>query len=309
MEAAMLKYEKWKLITVFVLPGMLLFTVFTMYPAVRGLFVSLFDWTGMTQNMTFVGLYNYSKLWKELTDPADFYNIRRYLSHNLFLFVFSLIAIFAALLVATAISNKPFGHKVFRVTYFFPNVLSVAAIAVLWSMVLNPSYGLLNNVLRSIGLESWALPWLSAEYDWPLFRLGLYSVGFISVWGSLGWFMILFLAAIQNIPYELIESAMLDGATRARTLFSITVPLMWETIRTVLIFAVIGALNQFALVFILFDQWSNKNTDMIMNYYYFQAFVQRNWGYASAIVVGIFVVTLIASISSYRIFERETVQY
>jgi ABC-type sugar transport system permease subunit len=305
----MLRREKWKLIIPFVLPGMLLYTVFTVYPALRGLHISLFKWTGLTKNMTFVGLFNYTKLWKELTDAQDFYNIRLYLSHNAFLFVVSLITISLALIVAFAINNKPRGANLFRVTYFFPQVLSVAAIAVLWSMVLNPSFGLVNNILRSIGLEKFAIPWLSLQHSWPLFRVGLYSVGFISVWGGLGWFMILFLASIQNIPQELIDSAYIDGANRVAVLFSITIPLIWETIRTVLVFVVIGALSQFALVYILFEQIPNKHSDMILNYYYWQAFTNRNWGYAAAIVVVIFLFTLGASITAYRFFGRETVQY
>ncbi|MCD6520137.1 MAG: sugar ABC transporter permease [Anaerolineae bacterium] len=306
----MLRREKWKLIIPFVLPSLLLFSVFVMYPSIRGLYISFFHWKGLSKNMKFVGFYNFVKLWKELTDPEDFYHLRLYLSHNLFLFVFSLLTIALALTVAYVISNKPKGANLFRVTYFFPNVLSTAAIAVLWSMVLNPSFGLVNNILRSIGLEEFAIPWLSLQKDWPLgFKVGLYSVGFISMWGGLGWYMILFLASIQNIPQELIEAAMIDGATKARVFFSVTIPLIWETIRTVLIFAVIGALNQFALVYILFEQQPNKHSDMIMNYYYWQAFTQRNWGYAAAIVVVIFVVTLLGSIFTFRFMERETVQY
>jgi len=305
----MFRREKWKLIVPFVLPGVILFTVFTMYPSARGLYVSFFKWTGLTRNMTFAGLRNYAKLWKEVTDPEDFYNVRLYLSHNAFLFVFSLVTIFLALTVATILNNRPVGAKLFRVTYFFPNVLSVAAIAVLWSMILNPSFGLINNVLRSIGLEKYAVPWLSLQRDWPLFKVGLYSVGFIGVWGGLGWYMILFLASIQNIPAELIDAAMIDGASETRIFFSITIPLVWETIRTVLIFAVIGALNQFALVYILFEQIPNKNSDMIMNYYYWVAFTQHNWGYAAAIVVGIFAVTMVGSILTFRFLAREAVQY
>ena len=305
----MQRREQWKIIVPFIVPGLILFTVFTMYPAVRGLYVSLFKWTGLTQDMTFVGLFNYAKLWRELTDPQDFYNIRLYLSHNLLLFLFSLATIFSALVVASVINTKPRGWRLFRVTYFFPNVLSVAAIAVLWSMILNPSFGLLNNILRAIGLEQLALPWLSLQYNVGPYKLGLYSIGFITVWSALGWYMILFLASIQNIPNEMVESAMLDGASRLRIFFSVTIPLIWETIRTVMIFAVIGALNQFALVYIMFEQQANKNSDMIMNYYYHQAFSQRNWGYAAAIVTGIFLVTLVGSLLSYRFMSRETVQY
>jgi len=305
----MLERQKWKLIVPFILPGLILYTVFVMYPSLRGIYISFFKWSGLTMNMKYVGLANFSKLWRELTDPEDFYLVRLYLSHNAFLFVASLVTIFLALVVATLINNKPIGYQAFRVTYFFPNVLSTVAIAVLWSMTLNPSFGLLNNVLRSIGLGKLALPWLSLQMDAPIFKLGLYSVGFISMWGSLGWYMILFLASIQNIPVELVEAATIDGATKTRVFWSITVPLIWETVRTVSVFAVIGALNGFALNFVLFERVPNKHADLIMTYYYYQAFTNNNWGYAAAIVVGIFVVTLGASIFTYRFAGRETVQY
>jgi N-acetylglucosamine transport system permease protein len=305
----MLERQKWKLLVPFILPGLILYTVFVMYPSLRGIYVSFFKWSGLTMNMKYVGLANFAKLWRELTDAQDFYNVRTYLSHNVFLFVISLITIFFALVVATIINNKPLGYRAFRVTYFFPNVLSTVAIAVLWSMILNPSFGLLNNVLRAIGLGKLALPWLSLQMDVPIFKLGLYSVGFISMWGSLGWYMILFLASIQNIPTELIEAATIDGATKVRVFWSITVPLIWETVRTVSVFAVIGALNGFALNYVLFERTPNKHADLIMTYYYYQAFSNNNWGYAAAIVVGIFVVSLGASIFTYRFAGRETVQY
>ena len=305
----MLKRQKLGFALTFLLPGLLLYSVFAMYPSLRGIYVSLFKWSGLTMNMTYVGSANFAKLWRELTDPIDFYNIRLYLSHNAFLFGWALLTIFAGLVVAALLNEKPFGYKTFRVTYFFPNVLALPAIAVLWSMTLNPNFGLVNNILRSVGLEKLALPWMSLQYDLPLFKLGLYTVGFIGFWGGLGWYMILFLASIQNIPVELVEAARIDGASKQRVFFSITIPLIWETVRTVVIFAVIGALNGFALNFVLFERQPQKNADLILTYYYWQAFSNHNWGYAAAIVVGIFLVTLVASIISYRFFGRESVQY
>ncbi|MCL5997505.1 MAG: sugar ABC transporter permease [Chloroflexi bacterium] len=305
----MLRREKWKIIIPFIVPGLILFTVFTMYPSLRGIYVSLFKWSGMSQNMTYIGLDNFAKLFRELTDPMDFYNLRTYLSHNLFMFAWSLLTMFLGLIIAAIINNKPFAHNVFRVTFFFPNVLALPAIAVLWSMTLNPSFGLVNTALNSLGLQNLALPWMSLQYDFPLFKLGLYTVGFIGFWAGVGWYMILFLAAIQNVPIELIEAAIIDGASRARAFWTVTVPLIWETVRTVLVFAVIGVLGSFALPFVLFERQPQKHSDMILNYYYWQAFVNNNWGYSAAIVVGIFIVTLAASIISYRFFGRETVQY
>lgn len=301
--------EKWKLIVPFVVPGLLIYLIFALYPSARGIYVSLFNWSGLTQNMKFVGLANFAKLWREVTDPKDFYNLRIYLSHNMFLFGWSLVTIFLGLVVAAILNNKPFAYKAFRITYFFPNVLALPAIAVLWSMTLNPSFGLVNMTLKAIGLEKLALPWMSLQYDFPGFKLGLYTVGFIGLWGGLGWYMILFLASIQNIPGELIEAATIDGATKIRVFFAITIPLIWETMRTVIVFAIIGSLSGFALNFVLFERQAVKHGDLILSYYYWQAFTNNKWGYASAIVVGIFVVTFAASMFSYRFFGRETVQY
>jgi N-acetylglucosamine transport system permease protein len=232
-----------------------------------------------------------------------------YLWHNLFLFAFALLTVALGLIAAAIINQKPFGHRVFRVTFFFPNILALPAVAMLWSMVLNPSFGLLNNTLTAVGLEELALPWLSLQYELPGARLGLYSVGLIGVWGGIGWFMLLFLAAIQNIPKEYFEAAVVDGAGRVRIFWSVTLPLIWETIRTVLVFQVIGALSGFALTYILFDRTSQKHSDLILNYYYWQAFDARNWGYAATIVVFIFLVTLVLSILSYVFLRRESVQY
>ena len=305
----MRKREQWQLILTFLLPGLILYTVFNVYPSIRGILISFYDWSGLSGNMNFVGMENFAKLWQEFTDPMDFYNIRRYLSHNLLLILFGFATTFLGLVAAAIINEKPWGYHLFRVTFFFPNVLAVPAIAMLWSMVLNPAFGLLNNFLRAVGLEVLALPWLSLQYQWPLFKIGLYMVGFISVWSGLGWFMLLFLAAIQNIPRELIEAALLDGASKAQIFRSITIPLIWETIRTVMIYNVIGALSGFSLNYVLFERTAQKNGDLIMSYFYWQSFKAHNWGYAAAIVVVIFVVTLITTLISYKAMYRENIQY
>ncbi len=305
----MLKREKFIFLSTFLLPGLLIYSIFVIYPAVRGLYVSLFKWTGLSMRMTFIGIANYEKLWREVSDPEDYYGVWAALSHNVFLFVVSLVTVALGLMAAASINNKPRGYNIFRITYFFPNVLAIPAIALLWSMALNPEYGLVNNFLRAIGLDSLALPWFSLQYEMPFFRLGLYTVGFVVIWAGLGWNMIILLASIQNVPSEYLEAALIDGASKLSAFFRITLPLIWETVQTLLIFAIIGALNTFALTFVLFEQQASRHSDVIMNYYYWQAFGNNNWGYASAIVTVLFVFTFLASTFAYRVFERESVQY
>lgn len=305
----MRKREQWQLILTFLVPGILLYAVFNVYPSIRGILISFYDWSGLSGNMKFVGLENFATLWHEFSDPTDFYNIRLYLAHNFLLILFGFLTTFLGLVAAAIINEKPWGYHLFRITFFFPNVLAIPAIAMLWSMVLNPAFGLVNNFLHAVHLDQFALPWLSLQYQWPFFKIGLYMVGFIGIWSGLGWFMLLFLAAIQNIPRELVEAAILDGASKAQIFTSITIPLIWETIRTVMIYNVIGALSGFSLNYVLFERTAQKNGDLIMSYFYWQSFKAHNWGYAAALVVVIFVVTMLATLISYKAMYRETVQY
>lgn len=305
----MQKKEQLKLAWTFILPGLLLFAIFNVYPSLRGIMISFYDWSGLSGEMNFVGFKNFLDLWHEFSDPDDFYHIRLYLSHNGLLILFGFLTTFLGLVAAAIINEKPWGFQLFRVTFFFPNVLAVPAIAMLFSMVLNPAFGLVNNFLNSVGLEQFALPWLSLQYQWPLFKIGLYMVGIIGIWSGLGWFMLLFLAAIQNIPRELIEASILDGANKSQIFFHITIPLIWETIRTVMLYNVIGALSGFSLNYVLFERTAQKHGDLIMSYFYWQSFKAHNWGYAAALVVVIFFITLIVTLVSYKVMDRETLQY
>lgn len=298
-----------RLIVWFMTPAVLIYGVFFVYPAIQGMLDSLFVWQGLNTNKTFVGLDNFARLWREFTDPDDFYGLRLYALHNAFILVFGILSVFIGLFVAYLINEKPFGYRMYRITFFFPNVLALPAIAMLWGLVLNPSFGLLNTLLEGIGLGQFALPWLSLQYEAPLVRLGLYVVGFIGVWGGIGWFMLVFLAAMQNVPKDYTEAAIIDGASRFRIFFSVTLPMIWETFRTVLIYTVIGSLGGFAIIYALFGGKPQKHADMILNYYYFQAFTEYNWGYAASIAAVMFVITISLTGLTYALTRRDSVAY
>jgi len=304
-----IKTQRYVFAAMFLLPAVILYTVFVLYPAIQGIEISFYKWSGLSMRRTWIGLANFERFFRELTAAGDFFNIRNYLGRNLFVFAFSLLSIFLGLACAALIRAKPRGANLFRVAYFFPRVLAIPAIALLWSMVLHPDYGLVNSGLRVIGLEAWAKPWWSLQEEMPLQRLGVWTMGFVGVWAALGWYMILFLATIQNVPPEYTEAALIDGATKSQTFFLITIPLIWETLRTTIVFAVMGMFFVFDLAFILFEQNANKNSDMIAHYYYWQAFGANNWGYSSAIVVVMFVATIVLTITTFFALKRENVQY
>ena len=225
------------------------------------------------------------------------------LGHNAFMFLAATITMLLGLTIATIlVRSKVKGSNFFRVVFFFPNVMSIAVIAVLWSLILSPNMGLLNTFLRAIGLDGLAQTWLGPEY-------ALRSVAVISIWGGFGWFMLLYVAGIQNIPKTLYEAAEIDGASSVYVFFRITIPLIGELIRTTFIFNVMGALGQFALVHVIFAQTTNPKTDMVANYFYWQAFTNYDFGYATSIVVIMFLITLAATLLSWRITKAQTIEY
>jgi N-acetylglucosamine transport system permease protein len=294
--ATILRRKKWGIIIVFLSPAAILYGVLKLYPYVRGLETSLYRWSGLTTTRTFVGLGNFSRL---INDREVF----TYLGHNGFIFFAATVTMILGLIIAAIlVRSKVQGKNFFRVVFFFPNVMSVSLVAALWSLILSPNFGLLNAFLRAIGLDSLAMTWLGPVW-------ALRSVGAIYVWAGFGWFMLLYIAGIQNIPRTLYEAAEIDGASSVYVFFRITVPLIWELVRTTFVFNVMGALNQFALVYVIFEQTPNPNTDMIANYFYWQAFTNYNFGYAASIVTFTFLITLVVTILTWRITKAQTVSY
>ena len=310
----------------FLLPGLALYSLFVAYPAVEGLRISLMGESlnlslrlvlegpaanGSWGELAAAALANYKRLLFEITDPHDLYRVRRYLSNSLFLFFSTLIELLLGIAIAGMLARKPRGARLLRAVYFFPGILSVAAAAVLWAMVLHPRHGLLNMMLRAAGLESWTQPWLSQVKMLPVAPLALYSVAFIGIWGSMGVVILLFSAAIENVPETLHEAARIDGANAMQGFVYVTVPLVWEMFRTLLILRVIGlfgSVTSFSAVHILLSR-GGGNAWLITNYYHYHAFSAHNWGYAAAIIVAATVVAVILAATTLRLTRRETATY
>ena len=172
-----------------ILPTLILFVLFTVYPMVNGLYLSFFEWSGASADKAFVGLKNYVKL---LNDPI----IPRTIWHDYFLVLTKVVGImvlatfFAVALTQLRIKESPF----YRVIFFFPNIMSVVVIGILWSFIYNPDLGIVNSGLRAIGLEEWARPWLGDE-TWALPSLVLPAV-----WAGIGLFMLMMMGGILNVP-------------------------------------------------------------------------------------------------------------
>jgi len=282
-------------LAVTILPGLLLYTIFRFLPAFIGLAISAFDWKGVSLNMTFVKLANYKKL---LHDEVFFKSF----CNHMYFFVFNTIIVFTlAIALAVILTNNRIRERDFyRIMLFFPTVVPAVIINVVWMSVFNPNNGLLNALLALFGIEG--KNWLGdAAYVKN-------SILFVMVWKSLGFYMVLFMAAVLNVPTSLFEAARIDGCNEFVQTMKITIPLIWEQIRTSLIFFVVTSCGVgFNIVFMMTKGGPNLASEIMTTYMYRLSFGgQSKFGYASAVAMAILVITTAITLILMRITKRES---
>lgn len=292
-------YQRNIFLALCIVPPLLLYAVFYIYPFIYAFFISLFDWSGYSKNMTFVGLKNFARL---LDDPIVLVGIK----NNLFFLVWSTLVIFilsmffAVCITRLRIRNPGF----FRIVFFFPNVLSIIVVGVLWMFIYNPSFGMLNSILEGTGLGMLIRDWLGDR------NVVMSALVVPQAWMYIGFYMVLFIAAIQGIPEEYFESAVIDGANQFRQQFHITFPLIWGTLRTALVFFVVNAFSRtFALVYVVTKGGPNRASELLTTYLYEQAFMNGKFGYGTAIGLVLFVVVCIISFLVLKLTQREIIEF
>ena len=296
-------YRKYRLIIPFLLPALILYAVFVLYPYGRAFYISLTSWRGVSANMPFVGFDNYRRLLQETRF------MEALLRNGQLLLVLPLVTISIALLFAALFTQGGKGIRgaqFYRVVYFFPQVISAVIVGMLFTYVYNPQYGLLNGFLRAIGLGGLTRAWLGDP------KTILWAIAAVAVWSSVGFYMVIFIASMQSIPTSFYEAAVLDGATRWVQFRDITLPLMWETIRTALIYIAIAALDFFPLVQVMAgggSAGSARKAEVAALYMYSEAFTKSRWGSASAVGVILLILTLFLSVVVMRVTRRETYEY
>jgi N-acetylglucosamine transport system permease protein len=299
--------HKYRVIIPFLAPAVFLYLVFVIYPYIRSMYNSFTSWKGVSANQKWVGLYNYQRM---IQDEL-FWNA---LKHNLeYLIFIPLILISVSLFLAFMISQRIRFSRFFRVTFFFPQVISIISIGVLFSYVYHPTVGIVTSLLKMLQLESFfqmlgfeGIPiWLG---DPRTIKIG---IGSVVVWQAVGFYMVLFLAAMEAIPMTFYEAAIIDGAGRWHQFWNITIPLLWETIVTALVFSALGAFDMFAItrVMVVSGSTTGRPADVLATYLYEQAFTTSRFGYATAIAVSLFLMMLLLSVFTMRVTRRESVEY
>jgi N-acetylglucosamine transport system permease protein len=296
-------YQKYRLIIPFLLPAILLYGVFVVWPYAQAIYISLTNWRGVSGNKPFVGLDNYQRLWEDE-------RFHEALTRNgQLLVVLPLVTIAIALTFAalfTQGTQQIQGAGFYRIVFFFPQIIPAVIVGILWSYIYTPNIGLLNGILRAIGLGDISTSWLTDP------STVLWAIAAVAIWSSVGFYMVIFLASMQSIPTSFYEAAILDGATRWTSFKDITFPLIWETIRTSVIYLAIAALDFFILIVVVSGGSTTmgaRRAEVAALYLYNQAFESSRWGYASAIGVVLLILTLFLSLGIMRATRRETYEF
>jgi ABC-type sugar transport system permease subunit len=277
----------------FVLPALILYLIFMVYPFFQSIYFSFTSWNGVTAVKEWVGLANYYEL---IGDDLFWLSLQ----HTVIWVIVGTIAPIAiGMLLAILLWRRPKGFTLFRTFYFMPQVLSAVVIGIVWNWIYNPIFGILNESLDAFGLEDLSRGWLGDP------DVALYAVLIAAIWATIGLCFVIFLAGLQNVSKDLLEAATVDGANAWQRFWNVTVPQLASVINVVVALLLIGGFSVFDIIFVMTGGGPANATEVLATYTYKEAFTQNNVGYASTLSVVITVISLIASVTFIRLRERQ----
>lgn len=273
-------------------PSLVFYALFVLIPLGKAFQLSLTDWDGIAANLNYVGTENYSHIW---TDSRFLTSLWR----NLIWWVMHVVlAVGGGLLLAILISEVGRGRFFFRTVAFFPHVLSLAVVGVIWGQLYHPSIGLINTTLENIGLTNLIRVWLGDP------SLALYSVGVASGWQAYGFYMVIFLAGIQSIDPQLYEAARVDGANAWQRIWDITIPSLHNTMTVVLTLAFISAMKGFGTVWAMTQGGPGYASELVAVYVWRTAFQTGAIGRAAAAGLSLALIVILFSFVFNRWRDR-----
>lgn len=281
-------------IMIFVLPSFLLFALIVILPIFMSGYYSMLNWDGIGEGK-FIGLQNFIDLFKNSSEGFGKSIMNSIILAVLSVFVQLPIALILALVLASGVKGEGF----YRTVFFIPVIISTVVIGQLWMKVYNPSYGLLNTLLNNIGLGSLSRAWLGET------QTSLIAAFIPSVWQYIGYHMLLMYAAIKTIPDEIYEAARIDGASSFKTALRITIPLIRPIIKVCIIFAIIGSLKVFDLVYILTNGGPVHSSEVPSTLMYNTIFNKYMYGSGSAMAIFIVLECLVLTLIVQKFFKAE----
>lgn len=282
-----------------VLPAVLLFGIFMLYPTFQVFRMSLYNWGGFSPMSEFVGLDNFRILLK------DQYFAKAFQNTILMIVCVTIVTMTLAIMFAAILTKEDIkGKSIFRIIFYIPNILSIVVIGGIFSAVYNPTEGLLNSILNLFRTEASPILWLGDRH------LVNYAIIGALIWQAIGYYMVMYMASMANIPDSLYESAEIDGAGKLTQFFSITLPLVWNNIRTTLTFFIISTINlSFLLVQVMTGGGPNGASEVVLSYMYGQAYTNSSYGYGMALGVVVFIFSFVLAGIVSAITKRDILEY
>jgi len=276
-----------------VLPAVILTLMFTIWPTVQALYLSFTNATSLGLNNKFVGLDNYIYMFHDKSFIQALINTAKLMA------VVPVITIFCSLVLAFVLNQCKLKEMVlYRTIFYFPNIVSLTVVGIIWSFVFHPNVGIVNKILGAVGLESLQRSWLGDS------KTALWCIAFTLLWQAAGYYMVMHIAAMDGISPEIYESATLDGASAWRKLISITMPLMKDIIGITFVLALSGTINlSFVLSQVMTGGGPNGASSVLLQYMYTQGFVNGNFGYAMAITVFTLAISVALSMLSRKLTD------
>ena len=280
-------------ICISVLPAVILTLMFTIWPTVQALYLSFTNATSLGLNNKFVGLDNYIYMFHDKSFIQALKNTAKLMA------VVPVITISCSLVLAFVLNQCKLKEMVlYRTIFYFPNIVSLTVVGIIWSFVFHPNVGIVNKILGAVGLESLQRSWLGDS------KTALWCIAFTLLWQAAGYYMVMHIAAMDGISPEIYESATLDGASAWRKLVSITMPLMKDIIGITFVLALSGTINlSFVLSQVMTGGGPNGASSVLLQYMYTQGFVNGNFGYAMAITVFTLAISVALSMLSRKLTD------
>ena len=285
-----LRYLPW----VFLAPALVIYSVVVVYPMLYSAYLSLFRWDGVAPKKIFVGFQNYITL---LTHNDVFWIALK--NNAIWLVAALLVPTSIGLALALALNSKFRGSHIFRSIFYFPAVLSLAVVGLIWTWIYHPDLGLANQLLDALGLKALKRNWLSDP------NIAIYPVILAATWNAVGLPMLLFLAGLQTIPPELHEAAKVEGAGPLQRFWHVTFPLLRETTLIVLAITSINALKAYDIIYAMTNGGPANRTQLLSTWMYFLTYNYNEVGLGTAIAIVLFSITLIFAIPYIRMMTRK----
>jgi raffinose/stachyose/melibiose transport system permease protein len=281
-----------RFIFIALLPAVLIYAVFVIIPIFWSAYYGFFDWKGVGA-AKYNGLANYIEA---LLDPIFW----RALKNNMIIVAASIGGqVPIALLLALVLWRNTFFYKFVRSAIFMPMVLASVVIGIMWGYIYHPEIGLINFILQKVGLGSWIQDWLGDP------SINMYSVSMPIIWANIGPYLIMFIAAIHNIPSEIEDAAKIDGAVGAKRLYLIVIPMIWNMIKVAIVLCISGSLKAFDLIYVMTGGGPAQSTELLATYMYNNTFNIYRYGYGSAVSTLIIIISLILVLTSQVLMRRK----